>query len=60
MNASSRDPLTAPGVPEVASERTRAIAVARVLLRAPNIDRDSDVALLARQFLRALGLSERG
>lgn len=53
-----RDPLTAPGVPDP-SERDRAVAVARVVLRAPNIDNDSDIALLARQLLRALGLSER-
>lgn len=36
------------------NERDRAVMVAKVLLRAPNIDLDSDMAVLARQFLRAL------
>ena len=40
----------------IPSDRDRAITVARVILRAPNVDRDSEVALLAREFLRALSL----
>jgi len=38
------------------SEKDRAVTVARVILRAPNIDKTSDIALLARQLLTALGL----
>ena len=52
----TRDPLTAPGVSEQMSERDRAIVVARVILRASNL-KDSDVVLLARQFLRETGLT---
>jgi len=44
---------------QASSDKQRAILIARVLLKAPNIDRDSDVACLAIQFLRALGLPER-
>lgn len=40
------------------SDKDRAIVIARVILRAPNIDRDSDIALLARELLRALVLRE--
>jgi len=56
----TRDPLTAPGVPLEVSDRQRAILAARVILRAPNIDPKSDVAIISRQLLRALGLSELG
>ncbi len=38
------------------SDKDRAVAVARVILRAPNIDEGSDIALLARELLAALGL----
>ncbi len=44
--------------PSARSDKDRAIAVARVILRAPNIDKGSDVALLARELLRALVLRE--
>lgn len=57
------DALTKPsdtGPSPVELERRRAIAVARMILRAPNIDKESDTAVLARQFLRSLGLSEKG
>ena len=53
----SADPLRAPGVPDVPSEKDRAVVAARALLRAPNINPDSDLAVLARQFLRAVGLT---
>ncbi len=53
--------LSAPGTRAAASseqqERDRAVAVARVILRAPNVDKSSDIALVSRQLLRALGLS---
>lgn len=39
--------------------KDRAILAARVILRASNIDPDSDVALIARELLRALNLPER-
>ena len=46
--------------PKIGDDRRRAIAVARVILRAPNIDKDSDTACLARMFLREAGLSLDG
>lgn len=46
--------------PEIGDDRRRAIAAARVILRAPNIDKDSDTACLARMFLREAGLSLDG
>lgn len=36
-------------------ERLRAMATARALLRSPNIDSRSDLAVLAREFLLAIG-----
>ena len=57
MTFVDQDRLSAPGNNPVPSDRARAIAIARVMLKAP-INPDSDIALLARQFLRALGLSE--
>lgn len=47
---------TGPGPVEL--EKRRAVAAARVVLRAPNIDKDSDIAAISRQLLRALGLHE--
>lgn len=54
-----RDPLTAPGVPAELSERERAIATARLIVEGPSRWCDGVVGL-ARQFLRAVGVSERG
>ncbi len=53
--------LSAPGTRYATSpeqqEKDRAVLAARVILRAPNIDKNSDVAIIARQFLKALGLA---
>ncbi len=53
--------LSAPGTHHAISsqqvEKDRAVTAARVILRAPNIDKDSDIAVIARQLLRALGLA---
>lgn len=59
------DALTKPsdtGPSPVEVERRRAIAVARTILQVKGIEgeRDVDLAILARQFLRSLGLSEKG
>ena len=51
---------TAQGELDEATEKGRAIEMARAVLRAPHIDPYSEVALLARQTLRALGVVERG
>ena len=59
----NRDPLTAPGVSPEKSDKDRAIALARQVCRAENQGTTlvpSESLLLARQFLRALGISERG
>lgn len=50
--------LRAPGTPQP-SEKDQAVTIARVILQAPNIDHSSHTAILARQFLRALGLPEK-
>ena len=52
-----RDHLVAPGVKPSLSDKERAVLVARVLLKASNIDQNSDIALLAREYLRVLGLT---
>jgi hypothetical protein len=39
-------------------EKDRAIEIARAVMKAPHIDRYSEIALLARQTLLALGYSE--
>ena len=53
--------LSAPGTrvpgPPASDDRRRAIAVARVILRAPNMDHGADVPVLAREFLRVVGQS---
>ena len=55
----ARDPLAAPGLPADQSEKDRAITLARAVLSRSN-HADDPACLLARQLLRALGLSERG
>lgn len=50
-------PVQPPRVLDVPSDKDRAVIIARVLLRAPNIDSRSDLAVLAQQFLRVVGLS---
>jgi hypothetical protein len=60
MNASFTTILSHLEPRRVASDRERAVAVAQVILRASNIDGTSDVALLARELLSALGLEEDG
>ena len=52
--------LAIPGVRNEGLEKGRAVEMARAVLKAPHIDRYSEIALLARQTLRALGVSERG
>lgn len=44
--------------PKDKTDRERAIVIAKVLLKAPNIEPNSDIAVLAREFLRECGLSE--
>lgn len=58
LHAPASPRQAAPGVGREVSERDRAIEMARAVLRAPDIDRFSEIALLARQTLRALGVSE--
>ena len=58
MNPSGFASAVVAAVSKPPSDKDRAIAVARVILRAPNIDKDSDVSLLARELLRALVLRE--
>lgn len=55
MTSDAQTKLCAPGVPEAPSERDRAIALARTILRSGAAD--PELVVLARQFLRTLGLS---
>ncbi len=53
-----------PGVVEMdrspqAEERRRAVAIARDVLQASGSHNDSNMVIIARQLLRALGLPER-
>lgn len=58
MTFVDQDRLAAPGNNPVPSDRAKAVAFARLVLRGPNPD--PNTALLARQLLRALALSEQG
>jgi hypothetical protein len=55
----TRDPLTAPGVAPELSEKDRAVEMARDILRGNVFAANYELTMLARQLLRALGLSER-
>lgn len=55
----TRDLLTAPGVPLEPSDRDRAIAIARIVLREHAFANVVEAEILARQFLRAIGVSEK-
>lgn len=55
MSSGDHDRLRAPGIPAQPSERDQAVGVARRILE--NHQPNDAVAMLARQFLRALGLS---
>lgn len=51
-----RDPLTAPGVPDTRSEREQAIEFARMVVTGRQCLTSLEQELLAREYLRALGL----